>query len=171
LIFGHGLAMALLLPLVAAFLLMITAMTYQFQGWLASLMSNPRRRRTIVVFITIFMILLFQAPNLINITMQPWGKIGEHTTRYQNRTKELLEMMKTGKITPTEFQRLSKEAQDKNNSEEQEAGKRLVQKTDQIIETASFVFPPCWLALSARSLATANVIPALLVTLGFALAG
>ena len=40
------------LPLLAAFLLMVTALTYQFQGWLASLMSNPRRRRTVIVAAT-----------------------------------------------------------------------------------------------------------------------
>ena len=53
--FGIGLAVArgplllLLLPLVAAFLFMVTALTYQFQGWLASLMANKRRRRTVIV--------------------------------------------------------------------------------------------------------------------------
>ena len=30
----------------AAFVFALTALTYQFQGWLAALMSNPRRRRT-----------------------------------------------------------------------------------------------------------------------------
>ena len=43
----------LLLPLIAAFVLMVTAVTYQFQGWLASLMVNKRRRRTIVVIVTL----------------------------------------------------------------------------------------------------------------------
>ena len=40
------------LPLLAAFLLAVTALTYQFQGWLASLMTNPRRRRTVIVVVT-----------------------------------------------------------------------------------------------------------------------
>ncbi len=60
--FGFALALVLtsrgslllrVLPLLAAFLLMVTALTYQFQGWLASLMSNPRRRRTVIVMITV----------------------------------------------------------------------------------------------------------------------
>ena len=41
LLISKGWAMLLLLPLLASFLLMVTALTYQFQGWLASLMSNP----------------------------------------------------------------------------------------------------------------------------------
>ena len=40
--------MLLLLPLLAAFLLMVTGITHQFRGWLASLMVNPRRRRTVI---------------------------------------------------------------------------------------------------------------------------
>ena len=44
-----GPAMLLALPLLAAFVLAVTAVTYQFQGWLASLMTNPRRRRTVIV--------------------------------------------------------------------------------------------------------------------------
>ena len=48
LVIVKGPAMLLVFPLLAAFLLMITAVTYQFQGWLASLMANQRRRRTVV---------------------------------------------------------------------------------------------------------------------------
>ncbi len=55
----------------AAFLLMITAPTYQFQGWLASLMSNPRRRRAVVVGTTMAFVLMFQLPNLLNVYYTP----------------------------------------------------------------------------------------------------
>ena len=56
----------------AAFLLMVTALTYQFQGWLASLMSNPRRRRTVIVATTAIFVLIVQLPNLLNF-FAPWG--------------------------------------------------------------------------------------------------
>lgn len=52
-------------PLIGAFVLAVTAVTYQFQGWLASLMANPRRRRAIVVAVSTLVILASQAPNLI----------------------------------------------------------------------------------------------------------
>ncbi len=58
--------------MLAAFLLMVTALTYQFQGWLASLMSNPRRRRTVIVATTLVFVLIFQLPNLLNF-FAPWG--------------------------------------------------------------------------------------------------
>ena len=60
------------LPSLAAFLLMVTALTYQFQGWLASLMSNPRRRRTVIVATTAIFVLIAQLPNLLNF-FAPWG--------------------------------------------------------------------------------------------------
>ena len=47
-----GLLMLLLFPLIAAFFLMVTAVTYQFRGWLASMMTNPRRRRTIIAIVS-----------------------------------------------------------------------------------------------------------------------
>jgi ABC-2 type transport system permease protein len=65
LLFSKGPIILLLFPLLAAFFLMVTAVTYQFRGWLASLMENKRRRRTIVTLLTVVMVLLFQLPNLL----------------------------------------------------------------------------------------------------------
>ncbi len=72
LIYVKGILLLPVLLSLAAFLLMVTALTYQLQGWLASLMSNPRRRRTVVVAITAIFILVAQLPNLINF-LSPWG--------------------------------------------------------------------------------------------------
>ncbi len=66
LVWTEGSSMLLVLPSLAAFLLMVTALTYQLQGWLASLMSDPRRRRTVVVVTTMVFVLLVQLPNMIN---------------------------------------------------------------------------------------------------------
>lgn len=65
---ARGPVMLLQIPLVAAFILMVTALTYQFQGWLASLMANPRRRRTVIVLVTMAFVLLVQLPNLFNLS-------------------------------------------------------------------------------------------------------
>src|SRR5262249_53646769 len=55
-----------LFPVMAGFFLMVTALTYQLRGWLASLMENKRRRRTIVTLLTMIVVLIFQVPNLLN---------------------------------------------------------------------------------------------------------
>jgi ABC-2 type transport system permease protein len=73
LVFSTGPIMLLLFPLIAAFALMVTALTHQFRGWLASLMVNQRRRRTVVTLATFCFILLTQLPNLIGFTT---GRLG-----------------------------------------------------------------------------------------------
>jgi hypothetical protein len=60
-----GVRFVLLLPLAIGFVFMVTAWTYCLRGWLAALMTNKRRRRTIIVWITIGFVLLGQLPNLI----------------------------------------------------------------------------------------------------------
>jgi hypothetical protein len=65
LMFGAGLAMVLLFPLIFGFFFMITAWTYCLRGWLASLMVNKRRRRAIVLGVTMMLVLLSQLPNLL----------------------------------------------------------------------------------------------------------
>jgi hypothetical protein len=62
---GCGPAMILLLPLVFGFFFMITAWTYCLRSWLAALMVNKRRRRAIIMTVTMIFVLLFQMPNLI----------------------------------------------------------------------------------------------------------
>jgi ABC-2 type transport system permease protein len=62
--FGRSWMFILLLPLLACFIFMITAWTYCLRGWLATLMSNPRRRRTVIMCLTIGFVLLGQGPNL-----------------------------------------------------------------------------------------------------------
>ncbi len=44
------------------FLVAMTALTYQLQGWLAALMSNPRRRQMIMIFAPLCIIALSQLP-------------------------------------------------------------------------------------------------------------
>jgi ABC-2 type transport system permease protein len=65
LVFSKGPLMLLLFPLIFGFIVMVTAVTYQFKGWLASLMVNQRRRRTVITVITFVFIAMFQLPNLI----------------------------------------------------------------------------------------------------------
>lgn len=62
---GRGLTMIWMLPLVIAFVFMITAWIYCLRGWLVTLMINPRRRRAIVAGVTVAFVLLTQLPNLL----------------------------------------------------------------------------------------------------------
>lgn len=63
----HGARLTIGLALVAAFMLMVTAVTYQFRGWLARMMEDKRKGQNIVAALTIGFVLLAQVPNLINL--------------------------------------------------------------------------------------------------------
>jgi ABC-2 type transport system permease protein len=49
----------------SAFLLALTALTYQFQGWVASMMANPRRRRAILIGLPFCLVMMFQLPAIL----------------------------------------------------------------------------------------------------------
>ena len=56
------------LPLFLSFVFFVSAWTYCLRGWLVQLMVNPRRRRTIVIMLTMLVVLGAQLPNLfINV--------------------------------------------------------------------------------------------------------
>jgi len=67
LVWSRGAGMLWLFPMVAAFILAVTAATYQFQGWLAALMVDKRRRRTVIAVATMIFVLMVQLPNLLRI--------------------------------------------------------------------------------------------------------
>lgn len=61
---GRSIEMILVVPLAAGMIFMVSAWTYCFRGWLAQLMTNPRRRRTVIMCLTFSLVLLAQGPNL-----------------------------------------------------------------------------------------------------------
>ncbi|MFL6516119.1 MAG: hypothetical protein ACJ8M1_13960 [Chthoniobacterales bacterium] len=61
---ARGPMMLLLVPLSLSMVFMITAWTYCLRGWLATLMNNPRRKRSVIVFLTLVFVLFSQGPNL-----------------------------------------------------------------------------------------------------------
>lgn len=86
---GESWTMIALLPLVFAFLFMITAWTYYLRGWLVMLMKNPRRYRALMAGATLAFILLTQLPSLFLETVHkddsPRRKRGTTTATAEER--------------------------------------------------------------------------------------
>jgi ABC-2 type transport system permease protein len=61
---ARGPMMLLLLPLALSMIFMVTAWTYCLRGWLAAMMTNPRKRRSIIVLVTVVIVMIGQLPNL-----------------------------------------------------------------------------------------------------------
>lgn len=180
LVIARGPAMLLQVPLAAAFLLMVTALTYQFQGWLASLMVNKRRRRTVIVVVTMAFVLVFQLPNLLNI-IRPWKNTANQIDELEAlRQAEKEEIRQAESLAGTAAERTKRReeiekaygprlsAQGKLNEETKRHELEQLQHTLRII---NFVAPPGWLALGAMAAFQGEMLPALLGTLGLGLIG
>jgi hypothetical protein len=178
LVFSKGAAGLLVFPLLAAFVLMVTALTYQFQGWLASLMVNKRRRRTIIVVVTAVFIVLCQVPTIININ-RPWEK-PQQTNLTKLHQEEQAEMKGVAALEGTADARIKETARIqqkyKDLLEQQTAEtKRNEQEQWRQFEQSAWVVNVCvpigWLPIGAMAAAEGSVLPALLGTLGLTLLG
>ena len=171
LIFSRGPAMLTALPLLAAFFLMVTALTYQFQGWLASLMVNKRRRRTIIVVVTTVFILIVQLPNLWNMTRSRDFGPDELSQQQQKEQAEIDRAFQAGEIKVQEYN------ERRNELTRVYVEKRRVQRdeswqnVERIARLVNLCVPPGWLPLGSAAAAEGNPLPGLLGTLGFALIG
>jgi ABC-2 type transport system permease protein len=167
---SHGPIMLLQLPLVAAFFFMMTALTYQFQGWLAALMVNPRRRRTIIVMFTMGFVLLAQLPNLANIVGGPWGR-QKLAPVPPPPVASPQEAAAAQKIDPIEIQRQQAEQKKEQEERLRAAFQATWDKADQSARIVSLVLPIGWLPLGATGLADGDLLAALLGTLGLGAIG
>jgi ABC-2 type transport system permease protein len=170
---GRGPEMLLLFPLLAAFLLMVTAVSYQFQGWLASLMVNKRRRRTIVVAVTAAFVLLFQLPYFFNLivsrpSMDPLGDAGARMRAEQAESKRALQAKE---ITVQEFQKRERQTLQRFREDIQQQRSASLERVQAAAWTLNTVLPPGWLAWGARQAAEGNGQYALLGMAGMGLIG
>ena len=149
---SHGLQMLLTFVPFVAFVFALTALTYQFQGWLASLMTNPRRRRTIVVGFTMGIILVSQTPQLANLL---W---------IRNHKPD-----PPAKVTPEPTQAVTTSAPPRTS--EPDKNRDDWQAIAPYVWAGNAILPPGWLPLAAGGLAGGNYLPSLLSTLGLTLIG
>lgn len=169
---SRGPWLLLIFPVLAAFFLMMTALTYQFQGWLAALMSNPRRRRTVVVFTTIGFILVFQVPNLLNIMNSRQGtRVTGPQQRLAERQEELRKAFEANQVTPEDFVRKSNELMATFNEETQQDKADRAHSIEDTVHLVNKVFPPGWLPLAVDGLDDGRPLVALLAMAAFGLVG
>lgn len=134
---SRGPLLLLLLPLAWAMIFMVSAWTYCLRGWLAAMMNNPRRRRAIIMGITVAFILAAQLPNLY------FNVLGG---RHRHKAS-------SGEPTPAA----------KPDAAALAAGHQAT--LDRLI-LAQQILPPLWVSYGAFTLAEHRVVPALLGTIG-----
>jgi ABC-2 type transport system permease protein len=143
LVVGVGPAMVLMVPLVLTFVFMVTAWTYCLRGWLAALMVNKRRRRTVILWVTIVFVLLCQAPNLVfnSAIFRKQVQSAEAAQRKPGRRKGASGSVPTGLVLP------------------------------QPVLQGHLALPPGWIGYGAMALKERKVWPALAAATACALLG
>lgn len=131
---GGGWLLALIAPVLLTFIFAVSSWTYCLRGWLAALMVNKRRRRAVLVWITIVFVVLAQTPNLF---------FNSHYFRNWTRSK-------------------SSAGNSRNGSAGNKA-KQEFALPEPILE-AHLALPPGWVGYSAMALKARNSFPAVATT-------
>jgi ABC-2 type transport system permease protein len=172
LVVSKGPVMLALFPVVAAFFLMVTALTHQFRGWLASLMENKRRRRTIVTLLTVTVILIFQLPNLLVNSGRFNGTPNRETAKaVQEETGKLDRLLATHRIDRAEYERQSDLILQKHGVQKPRPGAERLQDVERYGRIVNMIVPVGWLPYGALTSVEGRILPSLLATLGLALIG
>ena len=153
-----GMEMFLLVLLVACFFLMITAVTYQFRGWLALMMTTPRRRQAVLGILGIAFMLVFMSPPLMVV--------------YQKATRQQGQIDATAVTAVQGVENSSATSSSRKikqiRSPMTPADRALLQAR---LQLANYIFPPGWLAVGAVSTLQGRYLSAIVTMLGMLLIG
>jgi ABC-2 type transport system permease protein len=161
------------LPMLFGLVLMVTAVTYQFRGWLASLMMNKRRRRTLVTAIGAAFILIVQLPNLFNrLYLRPGiNQDGASAQQMLERTQKLSEELKRHEISPEQAQARLDALPHDQSLERKTAAEFKTEDVVRWVRIADLVIPPGWVAYGAAEASHQIAWPGLLGAVGLCLIG
>jgi len=165
-------------PLLACLVLMVTAVTYQFRGWLAALMANKRRARAVMTAIGAAAIILFQIPNFLNrMYFRPHvDKVEKRVAdshQYLDEYTKLAGQLQTNQITQSQFQQRvaalnQKHPEQQSGAPGQRHAANEIHTEDMTrwVGIADLCVPPGWMAYGAMEAARHRVWPGLLGSLG-----
>lgn len=172
LVYVRGIEQIAVFPLLGAFLLMVTALTYQLQGWMAALMSNPRRRRTVVVAMTGVFVLIAQLPNLVNL-YAPWGphRQAARSSALVEELKGLDRSFRAGEFDAIEHVRRQNALLERHKLEDQRASREDRARWERGARVANLALPIGWLPFGVMAAAEGRPLPAFLGMLGMTLIG
>ena len=157
----HGPLMLLSFPLLLGFFGMVTAVTYQLRGWLAHLMKDKRRGRNIVAAITVGFVILIQAPNLINMSLQ-----GSRRAERRRERDELRELREVARVESPEQAAAMLELEHRAEESEQEEI-----TLEHKIALGTLMVPVGWLPYGVRATVKGQWVRASSCALGMLLLG
>jgi len=169
LVWSRGPMMLLLFPVELGFVLVVTALTHQFQGWLAALMVDKRRRRTVIAFATMFFVLLVQLPNLLRFATQSGPNQGSANAEMRRELEGVDRERAAGQLTPLQAQEKSEAIREQYREKRRLERDEQFSSVQRIASIANAVIPFGWLPYGAKAAADGKSNAALLAALGLAL--
>jgi ABC-2 type transport system permease protein len=160
----YGWQMAALIPLILAFFFMITAITHQFKGWLAALMQDKRRKRTLMAVGTLVIVLIALTPAVLDRTFIERKSSG---SRFRRDSAELEMKLAAKQISEAEFA----EQKEKLVVQRQRNRSERLKSLERWGQVANHVIPVGWLARGAEGIARRELAVPLLCFLGMTLIG
>jgi hypothetical protein len=160
-------------PLLASFMLMVTAVSYQLRGWLARLMDNKRRRGTVIAMMTLVFVMLTQVPNLINMRSMTSRTTAEMESgkAHQERLLALGEQLKAGEIDAEEYASSSQTAEEAYTEQRSATREAESAARDRAATLVNAVVPIGWLPYGASAAAGGAVLPPWLCVCGMSAIG
>ncbi|QDT08190.1 hypothetical protein [Planctomycetes bacterium K23_9] len=159
--------------LLASFVFMVTAVSYQLKGWLARMMENKRMRGTVIALTTIVFVLIFQIPMMLN--MGGWNSWGEaprqRAVAHQDHLDELQELQESGELTPAKYTEAVESAKESYLAAEKEFSKASVDAINAKAKFINAVLPIGWLPYGASAAAQGAVLLSWLFALGMSAIG
>ncbi len=150
----HGPRMLLQIPAALALVFMISSLSYLFRTWLGALMQNERKRRTVVVMMTLGIIVMAQVPNLLIQTSPDLD--GPLRERYQADTAALEEKLKKGELDGESYKVAVDALGVKLVEEKQKVRQEKFARWERYLNLANTWIPLGWPAVISKQLMTAD---------------
>ena len=165
---SRGPAALLSLVLLAAFVLMVAALTYQFRGWLAVMMANKRRRQTVVLVTTLGIVLVCQAPSLINLAVmrQNLKVQNQGQAEWLQAQEKLRQQVTALEITVEEFNSRLQALEAQRAADKASREQAMLKRLEEYVRTANAVLPIGWLTYGTVRAAQGSVWPGVLGAVG-----
>ncbi|MFT7484496.1 MAG: ABC-2 type transport system permease protein [Candidatus Paceibacteria bacterium] len=175
-----GPRMLLLFPLIAGMIGLLTALTYQLRGWLGTMIHDKRRRKNVVIMLTLSFAVLAQVPNLINISVNSSDDDDDPVVQAVLESGEVPELIsvvaKTADseldTTATETDGAQPTARELRQQLKKDRRAKKMVFVEKWLSRATIAVPFGWLPYGARSLMEQRFVSGLLCILGLlAIAG
>ncbi len=150
---GHyGASMIFGVLLLGGFVLLVTAATFQFRGWLATLMVSKRSKRNVIALLTLGIILVSQIPNFLNLVV--FRDQREMDQRRQSEVAEaqagLARQLDNGELSQQEYNDRSAEMEDRQQSRRRQKLEVLANR----VRIGNMFVPPGWMPLGIEQAAS-----------------